>query len=224
MSWHSDPSIFDAECANHPGFLTVFRNNLNSTAANTANFNKQEQLDYENFRHVCHKWHYKLTKSFIVCLESDEYLQMRNSLIILTKILPHYPKLTAFSVALEKRVEKVKISERDKRQDLFTLASAYLGQLKIRKSSMCEEGKFHLKEVVQPSTTETDKSKATNNTTPGGVTSSAPQAAFKQPNNPKQTNSENKIINIYLPFQRVLKNLELENYQQRKFLFFSGYY
>ena len=162
MSWHADPSVFESECANHPGFLTIFRNSLNpqqqagaaaagaaaAAAAAAAATNKQEQLDYENFRHVCHKWHYKLTKAFIVCLESDEYLQMRNSLIILTKILPHYPKLTGFCGALEKRVEKLKATERDKRQDIFTLASAYLGQLKIRKSSMVDESKFHLKEEL----------------------------------------------------------------------------
>lgn len=129
MTWHADPVIFEAECASFPGFLTVFRNALNTQSSATNTTNKQEQLDYENFRHVCHKWHYKLTKSFIVCLESEEYLQMRNSLIILTKILPHYPRLTGFCSALEKRVEKIKLAEKDRKQDISTLALVYLGQL-----------------------------------------------------------------------------------------------
>ena len=72
---------------------------------------------------------------------------MRNALIILTKILPHYPKLTGFCSALEKRVEKIKQNEKDKRQDIYTLASVYLGQLRQRKPQMLEESKFHLKEV-----------------------------------------------------------------------------
>ena len=38
MSWHTDPTTFDAECAAHPGFLTVFRNAL-GTATATANGN-----------------------------------------------------------------------------------------------------------------------------------------------------------------------------------------
>ncbi len=153
MNWHSDSAIFDIECAQFPGFLTVFRNALNTTnsSSTTTSSNKQEQLDYENFRHVCHKWHYKLTKSFIVCLESEEYLQMRNSLIILTKILPYYPRLTGFCSALEKRVEKITQVEKDKKQDIHTLAVGYLGQLKMRKSQMVDEAKFHLKE--QSSTT-----------------------------------------------------------------------
>jgi THO complex subunit 2 len=146
MHWHSDIEIFEKECSHYPGFLTVFRNSLNNSYTAP---NKQEQLDYENFRHVCHKWHYKLTKSFIVCLESEEYLQMRNALIILTKILPHYPKLSGFCSALEKRVEKIKQNEKDKRQDIYTLASVYLGQLRQRKPQMLEESKFHLKEVAK---------------------------------------------------------------------------
>lgn len=188
MNWHSDAGIFEAECANHPGFLTVFRNALNTYSPNF--LNKQEQLDYENFRHVCHKWHYKLTKSFIVCLESEEYLQMRNSLIILTKILPQFPKLVPLYSVLEKRVEKIKTQEKDKRQDIFTLASAYLGQLKQRKSLMVEEAKFHLKEqVAQSSSDSTSKSTRTDS------------FKFKQPLNPSKptasqtTDSKNSQVN-----------------------------
>lgn len=174
MTWHSDPAIFEQDCAQHPGFLTVFRNALN--ASPSAASNKQEQLDYENFRHVCYKWHYTLTKSFIVCLESEEYLQMRNSLIILTKILPYYPKLAGLCSALEKRVEKLKQTEKDKRQDIYTLALAYLGQLKQRKQFMLEEGKFHQKQSTPAAT-------ANANTSQSSASSSKNQQ-FKQPNNP----------------------------------------
>lgn len=44
------------ECVNYPGFLTIFR------ATGFDGGNKADQLDYENFRHVVHKWHYMLTK------------------------------------------------------------------------------------------------------------------------------------------------------------------
>lgn len=44
------------ECGNYPGFLTILR------ATGFDGGNKADQLDYENFRHVVHKWHYKLTK------------------------------------------------------------------------------------------------------------------------------------------------------------------
>ncbi|GAB1302737.1 THO complex subunit 2 [Apodemus speciosus] len=55
--WHSDRATYEKECGNYPGFLTILR------ATGFDGGNKADQLDYENFRHVVHKWHYKLTKS-----------------------------------------------------------------------------------------------------------------------------------------------------------------
>jgi len=43
------------ECSNYPGFVTVFR-----APGTTTNF--ADNLDYENFRHVVHKWHYSITR------------------------------------------------------------------------------------------------------------------------------------------------------------------
>ena len=54
--WHSDRATYEKECGNYPGFLTILR------ATGFDGGNKADQLDYENFRHVVHKWHYKLTK------------------------------------------------------------------------------------------------------------------------------------------------------------------
>lgn len=48
--------VWSQECVNYPGFLTIFR------ATGFDGGNKADQLDYENFRHVVHKWHYMLTK------------------------------------------------------------------------------------------------------------------------------------------------------------------
>ena len=50
------------------------------------------------------------------------HLQVRNGLIVLTKLLPHYPKVYHLSIALEKRIEKIMEEEKEKRQDLYALA------------------------------------------------------------------------------------------------------
>src|SRR6218665_2628895 len=89
-----------------------------------------DHLDYENYRHVVHKWHYSLTRVSVNCLESGDYIQIRNMLIILTKILPHYPKVIKLGTALERSVERVIEEEKEKRQDLYVHALAYSGQLK----------------------------------------------------------------------------------------------
>uniref|UniRef100_A0A2C9JZK7 THO complex subunit 2 n=1 Tax=Biomphalaria glabrata TaxID=6526 RepID=A0A2C9JZK7_BIOGL len=48
MRWHSSPAIYEKECFNFPGFLTVFRKGTDMN-------NKMNRLDYVNYRHVCHK-------------------------------------------------------------------------------------------------------------------------------------------------------------------------
>ncbi|KAJ3588966.1 hypothetical protein NHX12_009818 [Muraenolepis orangiensis] len=144
--WHSDRSIYEKECANYPGFLTIFR------ATGFDGGNKADQLDYENFRHVVHKWHYMLTKASVHCLETGEYTHIRNVLIVLTKILPCYPKVLNLGQALECRLHKICVEEKEKRPDLYALAMGYSGQLKGRKAHMVPENEFHHKEQPLRST------------------------------------------------------------------------
>lgn len=138
--WHSDKAIFDKECANFPGFMTKFRGASQSSDIAT------DHVDYENYRHVCHKWHFKITKALVICLESGDYVQIRNSLIVLTKVLAYFPVMTNLGQALERRIEKIRLEEKDKRPDLFVLATGYSGQLKNKKPDLIPEHEFHLKE------------------------------------------------------------------------------
>ncbi|KAH0517983.1 THO complex subunit 2, partial [Microtus ochrogaster] len=138
--WHSDRATYEKECGNYPGFLTILR------ATGFDGGNKADQLDYENFRHVVHKWHYKLTKASVHCLETGEYTHIRNILIVLTKILPWYPKVLNLGQALERRVNKICQEEKEKRPDLYALAMGYWGLLKCRKSHMIPENEFHHKD------------------------------------------------------------------------------
>ncbi|XP_042196497.1 THO complex subunit 2 isoform X1 [Callorhinchus milii] len=145
--WHSDRAIYEKECGNYPGFLTILR------ASGFDGGNKADQLDYENFRHVVHKWHYKLTKASVHCLETGEYVHIRNILIVLTKVLPWYPKVLNLGQALERRVHKICQEEKEKRPDLYALAMGYSGQLKSRKLYMVPENEFHHKDPPARSTT-----------------------------------------------------------------------
>nr|KAI8761873.1 THO complex subunit 2 [Biomphalaria glabrata] len=139
MRWHSSPAIYEKECFNFPGFLTVFRKGTDMN-------NKMNRLDYVNYRHVCHKWHFRLTKSVITCLESKNYSQMRNSLIVLTKILPNFPRMTQIGMAIERQVDKLSKEEKDKRPDIYALVILYAGQLMSKKPTWVQETEFHIKE------------------------------------------------------------------------------
>ncbi|UYV64100.1 THOC2 [Cordylochernes scorpioides] len=56
MRWHGDKANFEKECSNFPGFMTKFR------IANQPSDNSTDHVDFENYRHVCYKWHFKITK------------------------------------------------------------------------------------------------------------------------------------------------------------------
>ena len=45
----------------------------------------------------------------MVCLESKDYVQIRNALTILFKILPYFPVLQQLASVVEKRIEKVSV-------------------------------------------------------------------------------------------------------------------
>merc|ERR1712126_670928 len=139
MKWHAEREVFERECSGYPGFITKFR----VTDKNSSG-NETDTVDFENYRHVCHKWHYKIAKALVVCLESKDFVQIRNSLIVLTKIIQHFPVIQNLATVIEKRIEKVCEDEKDKRQDLYIKARSYQGQLVSRKSRMVKEGEFHL--------------------------------------------------------------------------------
>jgi len=155
-NWHSSKSVYEKNCGDSPGFITLLRasSNEQNRAAN--------HLDFENFRHVCHKWQYKITKALVCLLESGEFVQIRNALVVLTKILPCFPAVTGLGQALEKRVEKIGQEEKDKRPDIFALAMGYLGQLRAKKSQMIPEIQYHNKKKPvttskQPEVSKKDK-------------------------------------------------------------------
>merc|ERR1711971_559254 len=89
-------------------------------------------------------WHYKIAKALVVCLESKNFVPIRNSLIVLTKIIHHFPAIQNLATVIEKRVEKVCEEEKEKRQDLYIKARSYQGQLVSRKAKMMKEGDFHV--------------------------------------------------------------------------------
>ena len=113
----------------------------------------KDHVDFENYRHVVHKWHFKIAKALVVCLESKDYVQIRNALIILTKILPHFPVIVKLNGVIEKRIEKVCEEEKESRKDLYIKAMSYSGQLKVI-INLIHVKKFHTCREVPKSLSE----------------------------------------------------------------------
>uniref|UniRef100_A0A668AI57 THO complex subunit 2 n=1 Tax=Myripristis murdjan TaxID=586833 RepID=A0A668AI57_9TELE len=184
--WHSDRAIYEKECGNYPGFLTIFR------ATGFDGGNKADQLDYENFRHVVHKWHYMLTKASVHCLETGEYTHIRNILIVLTKILPCYPKVLNLGQALECRVHKICLEEKEKRPDLYALAMGYSGQLKSRKVHMVPENEFHHKEQPVRSATPANQQNGPGSTGKPATSTKKMQYSVKERDDKEKSGKEKK--------------------------------
>ncbi|KAK6146706.1 LOW QUALITY PROTEIN: hypothetical protein DH2020_020575 [Rehmannia glutinosa] len=125
--WKSDESIYEKECGNMPGFAVYYR------------YPNSQRVTYGQFIKVHWKWSQRITRLLIQCLESTEYMEIRNALIMLTKISSVFPVTRKSGINLEKRVAKIKS---DEREDLKVLATGVAAALAARKPSWVTDEEF----------------------------------------------------------------------------------
>ncbi|XP_058108394.1 THO complex subunit 2 isoform X2 [Magnolia sinica] len=130
--WKSDESIYERECGNMPGFAVYYR------------YPNSQRVTFSQFIRVHWKWSQRITRLLIQCLESAEYMEIRNALILLTKISGVFPVTRKSGINLEKRVAKIK---GDEREDLKVLATGVAAALAARKSSWISEEEFSMGHV-----------------------------------------------------------------------------
>lgn len=136
--WKSDESVYERECVNKPGFAVYFR------------YPNSQRVSYSQFVRVHWKWSSRITKVLNQCMESKEYMEIRNALIVLTKISSVFPVIRKSGVNLEKRVAKLK---GDEREDLKVLATGVAAALAARKSSWLSEEEFGMGHIdLKPAT------------------------------------------------------------------------
>ncbi|KAI8538772.1 hypothetical protein RHMOL_Rhmol09G0129800 [Rhododendron molle] len=146
--WKSDESVYERECGNMPGFAVYYR------------YPNSQRVTYSQFIKVHWKWSQRITKLLIQCLESTEYMEIRNALILLTKIAGVFPVTRKSGINLEKRVAKIKS---DQREDLKVLATGVAAALAARKPSWVTEEEFSMGYVeLKPAPTLASKSLAGN--------------------------------------------------------------
>ncbi|KAE9613874.1 putative THO complex, subunitTHOC2, THO complex subunit 2 domain-containing protein [Lupinus albus] len=125
--WKRDESIYERECGNMPGFAVYYR------------YPNSQRVTYGQFIKVHWKWIQRITRLLIQCLESSEYMEIRNALIMLTKISSVFPVTRKSGINLEKRVAKIKT---DEREDLKVLATGVAAALASRKPSWVTDEEF----------------------------------------------------------------------------------
>ena len=127
-AWKKSEAVYSAECASRPGFGHNFLEPDSKRAS------------YADFVAVSFKWHSKLVRALAACLESPEFMEVRNALIVLTRVSKVYPVTRKHGAHLEKRVAKIKAD--DPREDLKTLAGRYLAVLHKERPGWVSDEEF----------------------------------------------------------------------------------
>ena len=76
--WHKSADVYKSSCFGFPGFQTK----TVSTKAGEDGKKTTKNIGYEDFRHVMHKWHSKLTSAFKHLLTSKDYTMITNALLV----------------------------------------------------------------------------------------------------------------------------------------------
>lgn len=133
LKWHDNATIFKEEWEGCPMLLKK----------KSEEGEIKENIDYEAYRSICFKWHFRLTKTFNNMLNNGSYVSKRNTLIVLTKTLPSFPAISIHFNSLRKSAETLRDAERGKRDDLSLLAASYASQLRMRQQYMVPVDDFY---------------------------------------------------------------------------------
>ncbi|KAJ3105928.1 THO complex subunit 2 [Phlyctochytrium planicorne] len=124
-SWHKSKDLYDREGKGEGEGLPGFALRWNPEAQSKDNSN--EVVGYETFCKAIFKWHSCIERAFMFCLQSKEYVQIRNSILILDKIREFFPIIQQHGEVLEAIAKNIADSE--ERPDLKQLGIAYAGRL-----------------------------------------------------------------------------------------------
>jgi THO complex subunit 2 len=129
--WKDDvDGAFVRDCENSVGF-----------AMRPSEGDAGKKATREDFYKLAHKWHVRVGKAFINCLEESEYMTVRNSLAVLTRVTSEFPATKRVGAHILRAAEK--IQKTDTRRDLKTVAARYLAMLTKAKVNWVSEHGFN---------------------------------------------------------------------------------
>ena len=129
--WKDDvDGAFVRDCENSVGF-----------AMRPSEGDAGKKASREDFYKLAHKWHVRVGKAFINCLEESEYMTVRNALAVLTRVTSEFPATKRVGAHILRAAEK--IQKTDTRRDLKTVAARYLAMLTKAKVNWVSEHGFN---------------------------------------------------------------------------------
>jgi len=126
--WRVDSAGYKDKVASKRGFAINFEDSSSKKAT------------HKEYLAVLFKWHQKLARSVVASLDSSEYLEKRNALMVLIKLVKVFPRIKAIYQVIEKKV--VAIKDEEKREDLKLLGKRYETMLQQEKANQVPNEAF----------------------------------------------------------------------------------
>jgi THO complex subunit 2 len=128
--WHKDPQVYDVEGKGRKtdpesGKVT-FLPGMQMTYE-IDDVREETLLDYDQLSRALEKWHRHTTNATVDCLQSDDYMQRRNTITLLKNMISEFPVIANQGYMIADAIEN--ISENDQREDLKLSAVALFGHI-----------------------------------------------------------------------------------------------
>jgi THO complex subunit 2 len=123
--WHREKSVYETKAWGPKKDLPGFCQRVNS------DYTPHTRLEYNDFKALFANWHKRLHDALIECLTSDEYMHIRNAIIMLKAIHQQFPRMINHGTSVYDCVSSV--STKDPREDLKLSALSLLSDLKKRR-------------------------------------------------------------------------------------------
>ena len=121
--WHKDKSVYEKEAwglkKQLPGFAKKISNEGTVEAL----------LDYEEYRKILYKWHTVIFKGLRNCLQSPDYMHIRNAISVLKAVSQHFPAVNWQGSGLQSVVGDLQKSDKE---DVRVPSAALMGDLNRR--------------------------------------------------------------------------------------------
>ncbi|KAI5293675.1 THO complex subunit 2, partial [Ascosphaera acerosa] len=137
--WHADKAVYVKEAHGSKNLLPGFALSVGPDGKPTV------LLEYEDFRRLLYKWHRLFCAALKTCLNSGEYMHIRNTISVLKAVVNVYPSVDWMGNDLRGLVDNLR--DNDPRDDVKIPAASLIGDFNRRKPKWVAADVFHLTDV-----------------------------------------------------------------------------
>jgi THO complex subunit 2 len=122
--WHADKAVYEKEAFGAKRDLPGFAKNVDPEGVPVM------FLEFEDFRRLLYKWHRLFSNALKSCLDSGEYMHIRNAISVLKAVVQHFPAVNWIGRDIRNCVDN--LSKNDERDDVKIPAASLIGDLNRR--------------------------------------------------------------------------------------------